>query len=100
MFCLSGTMTITTLAGDQLQTEVTGWGDPDPNDLKQPASMNLLHYDVVVTGGTGKLKGAKGGGEINGVFYFCGDDCFCDSYAGVATWQYEGVLQLPKNRGK
>ena len=38
VFCLSGTMTITTLTGDELQAEVTGWGDPDPNDPKEPAS--------------------------------------------------------------
>jgi hypothetical protein len=100
MFCLSGTMTITTLAGDELQTEVTGWADPDPNDSMKPASINLLHYDVIITGGTGKLQGARGGGEINGVFFFCGDDCFCNSYAGVATWLYEGVLQLPRGRGR
>jgi len=96
-FCLSGTMTITTLVGDELQGEVTGWGDPDPDDPKQPASMNLLHYDVTITGGTGKLQGAAGAGEINGVFSFCGDNCFCDSYAGVATWLYEGVLRVPKS---
>jgi hypothetical protein len=99
-YCLYGTMTITTLAGDELQAVVTGWGDPDPKDPKQPASMNLLHYDVAITGGTGKLQGARGGGEINGVFYFCGENCFCDSYAGVATWLYEGVLELPRTHKK
>lgn len=94
--CLAGTMTITTLAGDELQTHVTGWGDPDPNDPARPQNMNSLHYDVTITGGTGKLDGAKGQGVINGVFNFCGQNCFCESYAGVATWVFEGVLQLPK----
>jgi hypothetical protein len=95
-FCLSGTMKITTLAGDELNTEVVGWADPDPNDLQASPSMYLFHYDVTVTGGTGKLQGATGQGEINGAFNFCGGDCFCESYAGVATWLYEGGLHLPR----
>jgi hypothetical protein len=96
VFCLSGTMTITTLAGDELYADVVGWADPDPNDPKQPASMNTLHYDVTITGGTGRLQDAYGRGEIDGAFFFCGTDCFCDSYAGVATWIYDGVLHVPK----
>jgi len=102
---LEGTMTITTLAGDKLETSVVGWGNPDPKDPS--GRMFTLHYDVTVTGGTGKLEGARGFGEINGAFMFSGnpgedadtsDDRFCDGYAGVATWLYEGVLVLPRHK--
>jgi hypothetical protein len=96
VFCLSGILTITTLAGDELHADVVGWADPDPNDPKQPASMNTFHYDVTITGGTGRLQDAYGRGEIDGAFFFCGTDCFCDSYVGVATWIYDGVLHVPK----
>ncbi len=98
VFCLSGTMKITTLSGDELDAEVAGWADPDSNDLKSTPSMYLLHYNVTITGGTGKLQGATGQGDIDGAFNFCGGDCFCESYAGVATWLYEGVLHLPRKR--
>ncbi len=99
-FCIAGTLTITTLAGDELHADVAGWADADPKDPKPTPSMNLLHYDVTITGGTGSLQNARGSGEINGAFFFCGADCFCDSYAGVATWTYDGVLQLPGKPGK
>lgn len=106
LFCLTGKMTITTLAGDRLEADIVGWADPDPNDLKPSGpTMFKLHYDVTLTGGTGSLTGASGGGEINGAFLFQGpdgagdtdptDDRFCDSYAGVATWLYDGLLFLP-----
>jgi hypothetical protein len=105
-FCLSGTLTVTTLAGDKLIAELAGWADPDPKDPK--GAMYLLHYDVGFTDGTGKLEGARGVGDIKGIFMFAGpdpapavdtdptDDVFCDGYAGTATWQFEGVLILPK----
>jgi hypothetical protein len=96
LFCLSGKMTITTLAGDELEADVVGWADPDPNDPNATPSMYLLHYDATITGGSGGLQGASGTGEINGAFNFCGGDCFCDSYAGIATWLYDGILHLPK----
>ncbi|MBE7501162.1 MAG: hypothetical protein HS113_12805 [Verrucomicrobiales bacterium] len=103
--CAEGTMTLTTLAGDKLETSVVGWLDFDPNDPKVPPSMGKFHYDVTVTGGTGKLAGARGHGAINGASMFVGpdgpddtdptDDGFCDGYVGVATWLYDGVLLLP-----
>ncbi len=96
VFCLSGTMKLTTLAGDELTADVVGWADPDPNDPNPQASTYTLHYDVVMTGGTGSLQGATGKGVIKGAFQFCGANCFCDSYAGVATWMYDGVLRLPR----
>jgi len=105
-FCLSGTLTVTTLAGDKLESELVGWADPDPKDPKASPTMFLLHYDVAFAGGTGKLAGARGLGDIDGIFMFAGpdgaadtdptDDRFCDGYAGVATWQFEGLLVLPK----
>ena len=101
-------MTLTTLAGDKLHTEVVGWLDFDPNDPKIPPTTGNFHYDVKITGGTGKLAGARGRGEINGAAMFVGpdgpedtdptDDRFCDGYAGVATWLYEGILLLPRPR--
>lgn len=104
--CAVGTMTLTTLAGDKLHTEVVGWIDFDPNDPKVPPSVGNFHYDVTVKGGTGKLAEARGRGEINGAAMFVGpdgpedadptDDGFCDGYEGVATWLYEGVLLLPR----
>ena len=108
VFCLSGKLTITTLAGDKLEADVVGWADPDPNDPKPAPTMFKLHYDVTITGGTGALAGARGWGDINGAALFVGpdgpddtdptDDGFCDAYAGVATWIYEGVLILPRGR--
>jgi hypothetical protein len=108
LFCLSGKLTLTTLAGDQLEADIVGWADPDPNDPKPAPTMFKLHYDVTVTGGTGALAGARGWGDIDGAFLFVGphgpddddptDDGFCDAYAGVATWVYEGVLILPRGR--
>jgi len=105
-FDLVGTMTITTLAGDQLLAGVSGWADPDPDDPNQ--STYRLYYDVIIEGGTGSLQGAKGTGEIEGVFAFFlpydpedPDDpntLFCDKYAGVATWLFEGVMVLPRPR--
>lgn len=105
-FDLVGTMTITTLAGDQLLAGVVGWADPDPDDPSQ--ATYRLYYDVTIQGGTGKLQGAKGTGEIKGVFAFFlpydpehPDDpntLFCDGYAGVATWLFEGVMVLPRSR--
>ena len=104
-FCLSGTMTITTLAGDKLEANVVGWAQADPNDPKQTPSMYSLYYAVTITGGTGKLAGARGQGEVTGAFNFTepfdpkdlGDpnNSFCDGYAGVATWQFEGAVVLP-----
>jgi hypothetical protein len=107
LFCLSGTMTVTTLAGDKLETEVVGWADPDPKDPKPNPTMFKLHYDVTITGGTGKLAGARGLGDVEGAFMFAGapggdadptDDLFCEGYAGVATWQFDGLLMLPYQR--
>jgi hypothetical protein len=97
VFCLSGEMTITTLTGDALQCVVAGWADPDPKDPKTSPSMFILHYDVAVKAGTGSLMGAVGAGDIEGAFLFS-DDPFCTGYAGVATWQYEGVLILPREK--
>jgi hypothetical protein len=106
--CVAGTMTITTLGNDKLLTAVVGWLDFDPNDPKIPPTMGKFHYDVTVTGGTGGLAGARGHGEINGAAMFVGpdgpddpdptDDGFCEGYAGVATWLYDGVLILPHPR--
>lgn len=106
LFCLSGTMTVTTLAGDKLESEVVGWADPDPKDTK--GTMYKLHYDVEIKSGAGKLAGARGAGQVEGAFMFAGpdspqdtdwtDDRFCDGYAGVATWQFEGLLVLPQTR--
>ncbi len=100
--CAAGTMTITTLAGDKLETQVVGWADVDPNDPKANPNMFLLHYDATITGGTGKLAGSSGQGIINGAFAFFGtdnpeasDNVFCNGYAGVATWRFEGTLQTP-----
>lgn len=105
LFCLSGTMTITTLGGDKLHANVVGWADPDPNDKKPSPSMYLLHYDTTITGGTGKLAGSSGQGVVGGAFMFSdtdatddtdpSDNTFCNSYAGVATWQFDGVVQTP-----
>lgn len=105
-FCLSGTLTVTTLAGDKLESELVGWADPDPKDPKASPTMFLLHYDVVFTGGTGRLADAHGTGDIDGIFMFAGpdgegdtdptDDVFCDGYAGTATWQFDGTVVLPK----
>ncbi|MBX3747112.1 MAG: hypothetical protein KF833_17535 [Verrucomicrobiae bacterium] len=107
-FDLAGTMTLTTLAGDKLVASVVGWADPDPNDLKPAPTTFILHYDATITGGTGALTGARGHGRIDGAFIFSGpdgpddtdptDDRFCEGYAGVATWLYEGVLILPRGR--
>ncbi len=104
-FCLSGTMTITTLAGEKLNADVVGWADPDPQDPKANPSMYLLHYDVAITGGTGKLAGAGGQGVVTGAFMFSdtdasddadhSDNVFCNAYAGVATWRFDGVLKTP-----
>ncbi|MBE7501656.1 MAG: hypothetical protein HS113_15400 [Verrucomicrobiales bacterium] len=104
-FCLSGTMTITTLAGDKLLANVVGWADPDPKDPKPNPSMYLLHYDATITGGTGTLAGAGGQGIVTGAFMFSdtddtddpdhSDNVFCNSYAGVATWRFDGVVQSP-----
>ena len=104
-FCLSGTMTITTLAGDKLLANVVGWADADPKDPKPTPSMYILHYDATITGGTGKLTGAGGQGVVAGAFMFSdtddtddpdhADNTFCNSYAGVATWRFDGVLQTP-----
>lgn len=104
-FCLSGTMTITTLAGDKLNADVLGWADPDPQDPKANPSMYLLHYDTTITGGTGKLAGAGGQGVVTGAFMFSdmdatddpdhSDNVFCNAYAGVATWRFDGVVTTP-----
>jgi hypothetical protein len=94
LFCLSGSMTVTTLAGDKLETKVLGWADPDPND--PTGSMFLLHYDVEITKeGTGVFAGARGFGNVEGAFSFSGPERFCEGYAGVATWHFDGVLMLP-----
>ena len=104
-FCLSGTMTITTLAGEKLHANVVGWADADPNDSKPSPSMYLLHYDTTITGGTGKLAGASGHGVVTGAFMFSdtdatddpdhSDNTFCNAYAGVATWRFDGVMTTP-----
>lgn len=104
-FCLSGTMTITTLAGDKLHANVVGWADPDPEDPRPTPSMYLLHYDATITGGTGKLAGGGGQGVVTGAFMFSdtnaaddadhSDNVFCDAYAGVATWRFDGVVKTP-----
>jgi hypothetical protein len=105
LFCLSGTLILTTLAGDRLEAEVVGWADPDPKDPMASPTMFKLHYDATITGGTGKLAEARGGGAVEGAFMFSADpggdedftdDRFCDGYAGVATWQFEGLLVLPR----
>jgi hypothetical protein len=99
----AGTLVITTLAGDKLVAQVDGWADPDPNG----PGMFSLHYEVTITGGTGKLAGARGRGEIDGAFMFSGepgadadltDDKFCTGYVGVATWQFEGVVTVPRSK--
>ncbi|MHC1769807.1 MAG: hypothetical protein AB9869_36920 [Verrucomicrobiia bacterium] len=104
LFCLAGTMTITTLEGDKLFSNVVGWADPDPNDKRANPSMYVLHYDATITGGTGKLAGSSGQGLVGGAFMFSdtdatddtdnSDNAFC-GYAGVATWQFDGVVQTP-----
>jgi hypothetical protein len=106
--CVAGTLTITTLENDKLDTAAVGWVDFDPNDPKTPPTMGKFHYDITVTGGTGKLTGARGHGEINGAAMFVGpdgpddtdptDDRFCEGYGGVATWLYDGILILPHPR--
>lgn len=105
LFCLSGTMTVTTLGGDRVQANVVGWADPDPSDKKPNPSMYILHYDATITGGTGKLAGSSGQGMVEGAFMFSdtdatddtdnSDNTFCNSYAGVATWQFDGVMRTP-----
>jgi hypothetical protein len=98
-------MTITTLAGDKLTANVVGWADPGPMDKKASPSMYLLHYDATITGGTGALAGAGGQGVVTGAFMSSdtddtddpdhSDNVFCNAYAGVATWRFEGVVQTP-----
>lgn len=104
-FCLSGTMTLTTLTGDKLNANVVGWADADPKDPKPSPSMFLLHYDATITGGTGKLAGAGGQGVVTGAFMFSdtdatddpdpSDNVFCNAYAGVATWRFDGIMTTP-----
>ena len=99
-FDLVGQMTITTGAGDKLESEVRGWADADPD----AAGMFNLHYDVEIKSGTGQLDGAQGWGDVEGAFMFSGDpdgddptdDRFCEGYAGVANWDFEGWLVLPR----
>jgi hypothetical protein len=107
VFDLLGGLTITTLAGDKLSADVVGWADPDPNDPKPNPTHFNLYYRTKILGGTGQLAGARGGGDITGAFMFSGnpgedadptDDRFCDGYAGVATWHFDGVLVLPRCR--
>jgi len=103
LFHLSGQMTITTAAGHKLESSVIGWADPDP---AAPGMFNL-HYDVEIMGGTGQFEGARGRGDVEGAFVLSGepggdadptDDRFCDGYAGVANWDFEGVLVLPRHK--
>jgi hypothetical protein len=103
LFRLSGTMAIMTMTGDELQANVEGWADPDPAD--PTGSMFTLYYGVTITGGTGKLAGASGTGDVDGAFLFANsdpnddrDDAFCAGYAGSATWHFDGWLVLPKQK--
>ncbi|HRZ36640.1 MAG TPA: hypothetical protein P5534_09765 [Candidatus Paceibacterota bacterium] len=82
-FDLAGQMTITTAAGDKLESRVTGWATADPD---APGMYNL-YYAVEIKDGTGQLKGAWGWGDVEGAFMFSGtpggdddptDDLFCD----------------------
>lgn len=67
--------------------------------------MFLLHYDATITGGTGKLAGAGGQGVVTGAFMFSdtdatddpdhSDNVFCNAYAGVATWRFDGIMTTP-----
>jgi len=102
-FDLAGQMTVTTAAGDKLESKVTGWADADPH---APGMFNL-YYGVEIKGGTGQLEGAGGWGDVEGAFMFSGtpggdedptDDLFCGGYAGVANWTFEGWLVLPRHK--
>ena len=103
LFHLDGQMTLTAAAGDKLESHVVGFADPDP----AAPGMFDLHYDVEITGGTGQFAGARGWGDVKGAFMFSGDpgadadptdDRFCDGYAGVANWEFDGVLVLPRHK--
>jgi hypothetical protein len=62
LFRFSETMAIITMTGDELQANVEGWADPDPND--PTGCMYTLYYGVTITGGKGKLSGATGAGDV------------------------------------
>ena len=82
-FALSGTFRITSADGNTtLDGEVQGATAPDESG--NPAFANF-HYDVKFTGGTGRMDGARGKGDIDG-FGITSPDFS----TGKATWLLQG----------
>jgi len=81
-FVLMGTATFISADGsDNLDIDVEGWAAPDPAN---PGSFVDFHYDVTITGGTGKFATARGSGEIDGF------GMFTSASTGKATWTMTG----------
>ena len=81
-FVLTGTAIFTSADGSAtLAIEVEGWAAPDPAN---PGSFVDFHYDVTITGGTGKFATARGSGEIDGFGMFTSES------TGKATWTMTG----------
>jgi hypothetical protein len=67
-----------------LDIETNGTGRPDPTN---PGFINL-HLKVKFTGGTGRMAGAQGKGEIDGV------GMFTSPAGGTATWFLDGDVSI------
>lgn len=79
-----GTMTMTSASGDEVFIDYTGSAPfPGPG-----TTVIKVHIDFTVVGGTGRFKGATGGGEMSAYITFMG----FDNPVWPARWVWDGQV--------